>query len=110
MLLGFYLVGRSSHALATLWLAIASLFFYGWWDVRYVALLLASIAFNYFAGALIARARHPRAGGTQGFQAPRPCWPLPSPPTWACSRITSTRTSSSTTSTSSPGLTSRWPP
>ena len=57
MLLGFYLVGRSSHALATLWLAIASLFFYGWWDVRYVALLLASIVFNYFAGALIARAR-----------------------------------------------------
>ena len=63
MLLGFYLVGRSSHALATLWLAIASLFFYGWWDVRYVALLLASIVFNYFAGALIAR------GGSAGAPA-----------------------------------------
>jgi len=53
VMLGFYLVGRSSHALAALWLAAASLFFYGWWDVRYVGLLLASIAFNYGAGFLI---------------------------------------------------------
>ena len=52
-LLGFYLIGRSSHALAGLWLTAASLFFYGWWDLRYVGLLLASIAFNYGAGYLI---------------------------------------------------------
>jgi D-alanyl-lipoteichoic acid acyltransferase DltB (MBOAT superfamily) len=53
--LGFYQIGKSSHAMAALWLAAASLFFYGWWDVRYVGLLLASIAFNYAAGYLIGR-------------------------------------------------------
>ena len=53
VMLGFYLLGRSSHALAALWLAAASLLFYGWWDVRYVGLLLASIVFNYGAGLLI---------------------------------------------------------
>ncbi len=32
------------------WLVLASLFFYGWWDVRYVPLLLVSIGFNYLVG------------------------------------------------------------
>jgi alginate O-acetyltransferase complex protein AlgI len=52
---GFYTIGKHSHALASLWLAAASLFFYGWWDVRYVSLLLVSIVFNYAVGYLIAR-------------------------------------------------------
>jgi hypothetical protein len=29
--LGFYQIGKSSHAMDALWLAAASLFFYGWW-------------------------------------------------------------------------------
>jgi D-alanyl-lipoteichoic acid acyltransferase DltB (MBOAT superfamily) len=49
----FYGLGRYSHHLASLWLAVASIFFYGWWDARFVALLLASIAFNYGAGYMI---------------------------------------------------------
>ncbi|HEY9103983.1 MBOAT family protein [Chitinimonas sp.] len=49
-LLGFYLLGRRNPMWASGWLAAASLTFYGWWDARYVALLLASIAFNYLAG------------------------------------------------------------
>jgi len=49
----FYGLGRLSHHLATLWLAAASLFFYGWWDARFVGLLLGSIVFNYGAGYLI---------------------------------------------------------
>ena len=56
-LLGFYLIGRTSHALAALWLVAASLVFYGWWDVRYVGLLLGSIAFNYGAGYAIGQTR-----------------------------------------------------
>jgi len=48
-------LGKTSHRLAALWLAGASLFFYGWWDVRYVVLLLGSITFNYAAGYLIGR-------------------------------------------------------
>ncbi|MDP3840780.1 MAG: MBOAT family O-acyltransferase, partial [Methylococcales bacterium] len=53
VILGFYGLGRFSHHLASLWLAAASLFFYGWWDARFVGLLLASIAFNYGAGYMI---------------------------------------------------------
>lgn len=45
--LGFFLIGKRSQLLAACWLAAASLFFYGWWDVRYLPLLLASITVNY---------------------------------------------------------------
>ena len=37
-------------------LTAASLFFYGWWDWRYLALLGGSIVFNYWAAHLIHRA------------------------------------------------------
>ena len=46
---GFFLIGRSNARAAALWLAAASLFFYGWWNPRFVSLLLASIVFNYKA-------------------------------------------------------------
>ena len=52
---GFFLISKRSHALGTLWLVAASLFFYGWWDVRYVPLLCASIGFNYLVGGRIER-------------------------------------------------------
>ena len=55
-LAGFFACGRRSHALAMGWLALASLFFYGWWRATYLALLLSSVAFNYGAGLLLARA------------------------------------------------------
>jgi D-alanyl-lipoteichoic acid acyltransferase DltB (MBOAT superfamily) len=58
----FYGLGRFSHHLATLWLAVASLFFYGWWDVRFVSLLLGFIAFNYGAGYMIGHSLSHRAG------------------------------------------------
>ncbi|MDD1640114.1 MAG: MBOAT family protein, partial [Methylococcaceae bacterium] len=50
---GFYGIARYSYNLAALWLTAASLFFYGWWDARFVGLLLGSIGFNYAAGYLI---------------------------------------------------------
>ena len=45
---------------AAAWLALVSIFFYGYWNPRYVALLLGSIVFNFGAGHAILRAR---AGG-----------------------------------------------
>ncbi|MGB8434934.1 MAG: MBOAT family protein [Burkholderiales bacterium] len=54
---GFYLVARTSHALAAGWLTAASLFFYGWWNPVYVGLLLGSILFNYVLGMRIGKAR-----------------------------------------------------
>ena len=52
-LIGFYFLGRSSRLLSALWLVGASLFFYGWWNAKFVALLLASVVFNYACGFLI---------------------------------------------------------
>jgi D-alanyl-lipoteichoic acid acyltransferase DltB (MBOAT superfamily) len=45
---GFFILGRRSEFLGAAWLAAASIFFYGWWDVRYLPLLLGSITFNYW--------------------------------------------------------------
>jgi alginate O-acetyltransferase complex protein AlgI len=46
--------------LAKLFLVGASIFFYGWWDVRYVPLVLVSIAVNFGISLLIER-KPPRA-------------------------------------------------
>ncbi|MCB2101392.1 MAG: MBOAT family protein [Rhodobacterales bacterium] len=54
--LGFFLLermGRRREAIA--WLVVASLFFYGWWNPPYLALLVASIVFNFLVGSRLAR-------------------------------------------------------
>jgi alginate O-acetyltransferase complex protein AlgI len=51
----FFVFARKSPMLAAGWLAAASLFFYGWWNPAYVALLLLSIVFNYRAGTALSR-------------------------------------------------------
>ncbi len=54
VLSGFFFIGKYSYRFAALWLAAASLFFYGWWNPKFVTLLLGSIIFNFAAGYLIA--------------------------------------------------------
>jgi alginate O-acetyltransferase complex protein AlgI len=56
-LAGFFLLARSSHRLASLWLAAASLFFYGWWNPVFVVLVMASITVNYAFGYAIGHVR-----------------------------------------------------
>jgi len=56
VLVGFFWLARSSHTFAAAWLALASLFFYGYWNPAYVGLLLGSIACNYAFGLWIAKA------------------------------------------------------
>jgi D-alanyl-lipoteichoic acid acyltransferase DltB (MBOAT superfamily) len=56
VLLGFFQLGRISHAYAAGWLALSSLFFYGYWNLAYIGLLLGSIACNYAFGLWIAKA------------------------------------------------------
>jgi alginate O-acetyltransferase complex protein AlgI len=51
---GFFLIARRSRPAAAAWLAAASLFFYGWWSIKAVPLLVASVVFNYLAGRRIA--------------------------------------------------------
>ena len=56
VLLGFFQLARVSHACAAGWLALASIFFYGYWNPAYVGLLLGSIVCNYAFGLWIAKA------------------------------------------------------
>jgi D-alanyl-lipoteichoic acid acyltransferase DltB (MBOAT superfamily) len=55
VLAGFFaaatVVGRKA---AVVWLILASLFFYGWWNPVYLILLIASIAFNYTIASAMA--------------------------------------------------------
>ena len=54
--IGYWLIGRRSTPAAMLWLTLASLVFYGWWNPSYLPLILLSIFFNYFVGAFVANA------------------------------------------------------
>ena len=50
---GYFFFGRLGCQASNLWLTFASLFFYGWWDVRYLPLLIGSIAVNYVVAGRI---------------------------------------------------------
>ena len=56
VLTGFFQLARVSHTYAAGWLAVASLFFYGYWNIAYVGLLLGSVVCNYTLGIWIAKA------------------------------------------------------
>lgn len=59
---GYFLLNRFRLTYAAkVWLALASLVFYGWWDVKYVPLILASIGFNYLVGRLLQAASEPQS-------------------------------------------------
>lgn len=53
---GYCMLSRWRPGWTIAWLALASLFFYGYWDARYLPLLLASILFNYWCGMRIGAA------------------------------------------------------
>src|SRR3954468_23987608 len=52
---GFFLFTKASTQAGIIWLVVASLVFYGWSDSRFLALLVPSVVFNYYAGLLITR-------------------------------------------------------
>lgn len=60
--IGFFWLSRYGKTTGAAWLAFCSLFFYGWWDLRYVALLLLSIGLNFFSGKIIARKARSTSG------------------------------------------------
>lgn len=55
VLLLYYLTGRINTRAAVLWLVAASLFFYGWWNPKYLILIVLSMGFNYGCGQIITR-------------------------------------------------------
>ncbi|HEY5293664.1 MAG TPA: MBOAT family protein [Burkholderiales bacterium] len=65
VLLLYFLAGRRSALAAIGFLAAASLFFYGWWNPRYLLLLCGSVIFNYLVGRRLAQS----AGRARGDQA-----------------------------------------
>ena len=52
----FFWFGRFNRNYAAAWLAAVSIFFYGYWDYRYLILLGGSIIFNYWGGLRIGHA------------------------------------------------------
>lgn len=60
---------RPDPRLPLLWLTLASLFFYGWWNPSHVPLLLASVLFNHAAGAKLAALSRAPAGSTRPLLA-----------------------------------------
>ncbi|GLI39684.1 MBOAT family protein [Geobacter hydrogenophilus] len=62
LLLYYLLNGKRLAVAANSWLLFASLFFYGWWDIKYVPLILGSILFNYTIGSLLADGAGARRG------------------------------------------------
>ena len=61
---GYYLCAQRSFEWAAVWLAMSSLFFYGWWNPQFLLLLLASINFNYLLGRVISNRRNNVEGKT----------------------------------------------
>lgn len=64
VLAGFFLIGSFSRPLAAAWLTLGSLFFYGYWDAKYVGLLLISISMNYSLGYFLQTSSDKRRKGT----------------------------------------------
>jgi len=62
-LLVFFWLAQLNHTYSAAWLAVASIFFYGYWNVAYVGLLLLSIICNYVFGMWIAKERLKKAAG-----------------------------------------------
>lgn len=57
VLLGFHVLHRWSRRVALGYVAFASLFFYGYWEPKYLALLVPSLIINYWLGEQLARTR-----------------------------------------------------
>ena len=57
VLTGYYSFGRWGARAASAWIAAASLFFYAYWDVRYLPLLLGSAVWNLALSRRVAASR-----------------------------------------------------
>lgn len=55
------------HRSALIWLTVASLVFYGWWNPPYLILIIGSILANYLLGRLVSPLPHERPGTRSGI-------------------------------------------
>lgn len=57
-IIGYFLLGKKQdNKLANIWLILASLFFYSYWNINYLPLLLISIVINYIISGYIIKNR-----------------------------------------------------
>ncbi|MGF1461453.1 MAG: MBOAT family O-acyltransferase [Leptolyngbyaceae cyanobacterium] len=72
-ILGYYLLSKSKFSkfssLGLVWLVLASLFFYSWWNPWNLPIILISVIFNYFWGEIIARTQSTQKRKKQLFLA-----------------------------------------
>jgi len=64
-LLGYFLVAKAGRETAILWLVLASLFFYSWWNPNYLILILVSMITNFLFGKVLIR-NHQGCNNRQG--------------------------------------------
>jgi len=57
LLIFFAIARQGKHEIAIAWLIIASFFFYGWWNPKYILLLAPLIVANYFLGLYLLNTR-----------------------------------------------------
>jgi alginate O-acetyltransferase complex protein AlgI len=57
VLVGYFAAARRGSLVRMSWLLGASLFFYGWWNYRYLGLLVGSILFNFLIGLVLVTTR-----------------------------------------------------
>lgn len=55
---GYFLLGKHKHEYGKRWLILASLFFYGYWNIHYIPLILISVFVNYLLGQAINNSSH----------------------------------------------------
>ena len=55
---GYFLLSSRYPNTAKSWLVLASLCFYGWWNVYYVPLIIISAIFNYKIGSYLGKQAH----------------------------------------------------
>ena len=53
----YFVLARTSLIYARLWLLLASIFFYGWWNPANILLITASMAFNFIVGSALFKSR-----------------------------------------------------
>ncbi|MFC0187307.1 MBOAT family O-acyltransferase [Fictibacillus aquaticus] len=56
VLIYYMLLFFKLNVISRVWLVVASLFFYSWWNISYLPLLLLSMFINYFTGSAISKA------------------------------------------------------
>jgi len=55
VLFGYYWFGMYKSLYSVIWLVLASLFFYSWWNPPYLVLILGSMLFNFYCGKYIGK-------------------------------------------------------